>query len=187
LNDKVLITFVGNHDPYTDEKKSLGPILSILKKREFDKLYLLFNNDRYWNSLTKTQEYCNKNYPQMKVKYRETRSLNPIDYNFVYPAMYQIVNRINKDNPNIVYAGVQGQAWGTNSERGVFKTTDGGKSWKKILYVNESTGIADLVMDPSNPNKLVAAMWEFGRKPWTFNSGGEGSGMHITYDGGETW
>ncbi len=101
----------------------------------------------------------------------------------------RVIHRIliNKDNPNIVYAGVQGQAWGNNSERGVFKTTDGGKTWKKILYTNESTGIADLVMDPSNPNKLVAAMWEFGRKPWTFNSGGEGSGMHITYDGGETW
>ena len=101
----------------------------------------------------------------------------------------RVIHRIliNQDNPNIVYAGVQGQAWGTNSERGVFKTTDGGKTWNKILYANESTGIADLVMDPSNPNKLVAAMWEFGRKPWTFNSGGKGSGMHITYDGGETW
>jgi len=101
----------------------------------------------------------------------------------------RVIHRIliNPDNPHIVYAGVQGQAWGTNSERGVFKTTDGGKTWNKILYANESTGIADLVMDPSNPNKLVAAMWEFGRKPWTFNSGGEGSGMHITYDGGENW
>ncbi len=94
---------------------------------------------------------------------------------------------IDPHNPNIVYAGSQGPAWGTSKERGVFKTTDGGKTWNKILYTNESTGIADLIMDPSNSNKLIAAMWEFGRKPWTFESGGKGSGMHITYDGGETW
>ena len=101
----------------------------------------------------------------------------------------KVIHRIliNPDNPNIVYAGAQGAAWGNSEERGVFKTTDGGKTWKKILYTNSSTGIADMVMDPSNSNKIVAAMWEFGRKPWTFESGGEGSGMHITYDGGETW
>ncbi len=101
----------------------------------------------------------------------------------------RVIHRIIIDptNSNIVYAGVQGQSWGSNAERGVFKTTDGGKTWKKILYANENTGIADLVMDPSNPNKLIACMWEFGRKPWTFKSGGPGSGMHITYDGGNTW
>jgi sigma54-dependent transcription regulator len=96
---KILITFVGNHDPYSDGKKTLGPILSILKKRKYDKLYLLFNNDRYWNALVETQKYCNQNYPHMKVEYRETKSLNPIDYNLVYPAMFQVVSRINKDNP----------------------------------------------------------------------------------------
>jgi len=101
----------------------------------------------------------------------------------------RVIHRIIIDpsDSDIVYAGVQGQSWGSNKERGVFKTTDGGKSWDKILYVDENTGIADLVMDPSNPNKLIAAMWEFGRKPWTFKSGGPGSGMHITYDGGLTW
>jgi len=101
----------------------------------------------------------------------------------------RVIHRIIIDptNSNIVYAGVQGQSWGSNSERGVFKTIDGGKTWNKILYVNENTGIADLVMDPSNPNKMIAAMWEFGRKPWTFKSGGPGSGLHITYDGGSTW
>jgi len=94
---------------------------------------------------------------------------------------------IDRDNPNIVYAGALGSAWGSNPERGVYKTTDGGLTWKKILYINDETGVADLVVDPTNPNKLIAAMWEFGRKPWTFNSGGKGSGMHITYDGGLTW
>ncbi|MEM9820710.1 MAG: hypothetical protein AAF985_06540, partial [Bacteroidota bacterium] len=71
--------------------------------------------------------------------------------------------------------------------RGVYKTTDGGKNWRKVLYINEETGIADLITDPTNPNKLIAATWEHARKPWTFNSGGKGSGIHISYDGGETW
>ncbi|CAN0459571.1 unnamed protein product, partial [Laminaria digitata] len=69
----------------------------------------------------------------------------------------------------------------------VFKTTDGGETWEKILFVNNKTGAADLVMDPSNPNKLIAAMWEHKRDPWFFNSGGTGSGLHITHDGGKTW
>ena len=101
----------------------------------------------------------------------------------------RVIHRIiiDPNNTDVVYAGVQGQAWGSNTERGVFKTTDGGETWNKILYTNENTGIADLIMDPTNPNKLIAAMWEFGRKPWTFESGGPGSGMHITYDGGQTW
>ncbi len=94
---------------------------------------------------------------------------------------------IHRDNPDVVYAGVLGAVWGTNKERGVYRTTDGGKNWKKILFVDENTGIADLVTDPKNPNKLIAAMWEFGRKPWTFNSGGPGSGMYVTYDGGNSW
>ncbi len=94
---------------------------------------------------------------------------------------------IDKHQPNTVYVGALGSGWGPNPERGVFKTTDGGKNWEKILFINNETGCADLVVDPNNPNKLIAAMWEFGRKPWTFNSGGKGSGMHITYDGGSTW
>lgn len=94
---------------------------------------------------------------------------------------------IHRDDPNTVFAGVTGSAWGPNSERGVFKTTDGGKTWRKVLFVNDSTGCADLVTDPSNPNKLIAAMWEYGRKPWTFKSGGPGSGIYVSYDGGETW
>ncbi len=94
---------------------------------------------------------------------------------------------IHRDDPNIVFVGVSGSAWGPNEERGVFKTTDGGKTWNKVLYINDGVGCADLVADPSNPNKLIAAMWEYGRKPWTFNSGGPGSGIHVSFDGGETW
>ena len=94
---------------------------------------------------------------------------------------------IDKDNPNTVYIGAIGSPWGDHPERGVFKTTDGGKTWTKSLFVNNKTGAADLVVDSSNPNKLIAAMWEHSRKPWTFNSGGEGSGMYITYDGGDNW
>jgi len=90
-------------------------------------------------------------------------------------------------DPNIAWVAALGQAWGRNTERGVFKTTDGGKTWAKVLFVNDGTGAADLVIDPANPNKLFAAMWEYRRWPWFFNSGGLGSGLHVTYDGGTTW
>jgi photosystem II stability/assembly factor-like uncharacterized protein len=90
-------------------------------------------------------------------------------------------------DPNIVWVAALGQAWGQNAERGVFKTVDGGRTWTKVLYVNERTGAADLVIDPTNPNKLFAAMWEYRRWPWFFNSGGPGSGLHVTHDGGATW
>jgi photosystem II stability/assembly factor-like uncharacterized protein len=94
---------------------------------------------------------------------------------------------IDPTNPDIVYVGAIGSPWGEHPERGVFKTTDGGKTWNKILFANNKTGVADLVMDPTNPNKLIATLWEHKRDPWFFNSGGEGSGLHITHDGGETW
>jgi photosystem II stability/assembly factor-like uncharacterized protein len=94
---------------------------------------------------------------------------------------------IDPTNPDIVYAAAIGSPWGVHPERGVFKTTDGGKSWKKILYTNDTSGAADLVMDPQNPNKLIAAMWEHKRDPWFFKSGGAGSGLYITHDGGENW
>ncbi|MBT8258256.1 MAG: hypothetical protein KJO49_07275 [Bacteroidia bacterium] len=94
---------------------------------------------------------------------------------------------IHPDNPDVVYVGAIGSPWGEHPERGVFKTTDGGKTWNKILFANNKTGVADLIMDPHNPNKLIAALWEHKRDPWFFNSGGTGSGLHITYDGGENW
>lgn len=94
---------------------------------------------------------------------------------------------IHPYNSDIVYVAAQGSAWGEGKERGIFKTTDGGKTWQKILYVNPKTGAADLVMDPSNPNKLIAAMWEYRRWPWFFKSGGQGSGLYVTFDGGKTW
>lgn len=94
---------------------------------------------------------------------------------------------IDPTNPDIIYVGAIGSPWGEHPERGVFKTIDGGKTWNKILFVNNKTGAADLVMDPTNPNKLIAAMWEHKRDPWFFNSGGKGSGLHMTHDGGKTW
>lgn len=94
---------------------------------------------------------------------------------------------IDPTNPDVVYVGAIGSPWGVHSERGVYKTEDGGKTWKKILFTNNKSGIADLVMDPNNPNKLIAAMWQHKRDPWFFKSGGEGSGLYITMDGGENW
>ena len=94
---------------------------------------------------------------------------------------------IHRDNPNVVYVAALGSPFGPNQERGVFRTKDGGKTWEKILYSNDQSGCAEMVVDPSNPNKLIAALWEYGRKPWFFNSGGPGSGIYVTYDGGDTW
>ena len=94
---------------------------------------------------------------------------------------------VHPSNPDVVYVGAIGSPWGPHPERGVYRTTDGGSSWKQILYVNELTGVADMVMDPNNPDKLFVAMWEHQRWPWFFKSGGEGSGLHMTVDGGENW
>ena len=94
---------------------------------------------------------------------------------------------IDPTNPDVIYVGAIGSPWGEHKERGVYKSIDGGNNWKKILFTNNKSGAADLVMDPENPNKLIAAMWEHKREPWYFNSGGKGSGLHITHNGGETW
>ena len=99
--------------------------------------------------------------------------------------IYRIV--LHPRDPNVAWVSAMGQAWGQNADRGIFKTVDGGKSWTKVLYVNERTGGADLVIDPVNPNKLFASMWEYRRWPWFFNSGGPGSGLYVTYDGGSSW
>ena len=95
--------------------------------------------------------------------------------------------KIDRTDPNTVYVGAIGSPWGEHAERGVYKTTDGGQSWEKILFVNNKTGVADMVMDPNNPNKLLVAMWEHKRDPWFFKSGGTGSGLYMTHDGGENW
>ncbi|MFQ5569366.1 MAG: hypothetical protein ACE5G0_06805 [Rhodothermales bacterium] len=94
---------------------------------------------------------------------------------------------IHPDRSDIVYVGIQGSAWGEHDGRGVFKTADGGTTWTQVLAGDGRTGIADLVMDPQNPEKLLAAMWEFRRWPWFFKSGGPGSGIFVTFDGGTTW
>ncbi len=94
---------------------------------------------------------------------------------------------IDPGSPNTVYVGSTGSPWGDHPDRGIYKTTDGGLTWSQILFVDNKTGVGELVMDPTNPNKLIANMWEHRRQPWTFKSGGPGSGMHITYDGGKTW
>ena len=94
---------------------------------------------------------------------------------------------IHPDDPNTVYVGAIGSPWGDHEERGVYKTTDGGASWQKILYVNQATGVGDMVMDPSNPDKILVNMWQHRREPWFFTSGGPGSGLYITVDGGKNW
>ena len=94
---------------------------------------------------------------------------------------------VNPENSNEVYVAVLGALWSDNKERGVYKSVDGGNTWENILYLNESTGCADLAMDPTNPNILYASMWEFRRTAWSFNSGGENSALYKSTDGGENW
>ena len=89
--------------------------------------------------------------------------------------------------PEVVYVAAMGKMWGENQERGVYKTEDGGKTWTQSLYVDVRTGCADLAIDPSNPDHLIAAMWDYRRWPWFFRSGGPGSGLFATWDGGLTW
>ncbi|MFQ5548468.1 MAG: WD40/YVTN/BNR-like repeat-containing protein [Woeseia sp.] len=94
---------------------------------------------------------------------------------------------LHPGDPDIAYVAALGTLWAPNSERGVYKTTDGGDTWDRILYVDQLTGATDIKMDPSNPDKLYAGMWQFRRWPYFFRSGGPGSGMYISYDAGETW
>jgi photosystem II stability/assembly factor-like uncharacterized protein len=94
---------------------------------------------------------------------------------------------INPNNSDEVYVGILGALWSESDERGVYKTTDGGKTWNKILYIDSSTGATDVIMDPKNPNILYASMWQFRRSAWGFNSGGENSGLYKSMDGGLSW
>jgi photosystem II stability/assembly factor-like uncharacterized protein len=94
---------------------------------------------------------------------------------------------VNPRNPDIVYVGALGHAYGPSEHRGVYMTTDGGETWKKVLYTDDRHGVSDLEMDPQNPNVLFAAMWHFERKPWTHTSGSEEGGIYRSVDGGRTW
>src|SRR6266511_1960504 len=95
--------------------------------------------------------------------------------------------RVHPANPDVVYVGAAGHAHGPSQERGVFRSRDGGKSWEKVLFRSEYGGVNDLSMDPFNPRVLYAAFWEARRHPWALTSGGPGSGVFKTTDGGDTW
>ncbi len=94
---------------------------------------------------------------------------------------------IDPSNPNIVYAGAIGNPYGQSKHRGVYKTTDGGDTWNQILFTNDTSGPGDMIMDPSNPNKLFVAMWHHYRNPYHLESGGKGSGLYMTIDGGKNF
>jgi len=100
-------------------------------------------------------------------------------------AIHRII--IHPDDPNTVFVGAIGSPWGEQEDRGVYKTTDGGKTWKKILYVDTKTGVGEMIMDPNNPNKMFVNMWQHRRYPDFFESGGPSSGLYLTLDGGENW
>ncbi|MBZ5497000.1 MAG: hypothetical protein LAP85_11410 [Acidobacteriia bacterium] len=94
---------------------------------------------------------------------------------------------IDPANPDVVYVAAVGHLWGSNPERGVFKTADGGQTWNKVLYVDENTGANDIVLDPGNSQRLFASTYQRQRKAWGFNGGGPGSGIYRSLDGGATW
>ena len=94
---------------------------------------------------------------------------------------------IHPKNPDIVWVAAIGHLFGPNEERGIFKTIDGGKTWKKVLYVNNKTGCSDLIMEPGNPSVLYAGTWRIQRTPYSMESGGEGGGLWKSIDGGDTW
>ena len=94
---------------------------------------------------------------------------------------------IDPHDPDVVFACALGHAYGPQAERGVFKTTDGGKTWTKVLFVDENTGCSDLAMDPQDPNTLIAGMWQVSIHTWDIDSGGTGGGVYVSHDGGATW
>lgn len=94
---------------------------------------------------------------------------------------------VHPKDPDMVYVAAQGNPWGPNEERGVYLSEDGGETFEKILYINENSGIVDMTVDPNNPNFMMVASWEFWRKPWVVNSGGPGSRIYKTTDGGKNW
>ncbi len=100
-------------------------------------------------------------------------------------AIHRII--IHPNDPNTVFVGAIGSPWGEQEDRGVYKTIDGGKTWKKILYVDTKTGVGEMIMDPNNPNKIFVNMWQHRRYPDFFESGGPSSGLYLTLDGGDNW
>ncbi len=94
---------------------------------------------------------------------------------------------VSPDNPQVVFVAALGHVFGNNKERGIYRSTNGGKTWKKVLYVNDKTGASSIAMDPHNPRILFAGMWQSFRKPWLLSSGGQGSGLYKSTDGGDTW
>jgi photosystem II stability/assembly factor-like uncharacterized protein len=94
---------------------------------------------------------------------------------------------VHPKDPDVAFAAVLGHAFGPNPERGVFRTTDGGKTWKQVLRKNADTGASDVALDPSNPRVVFAGLWQARRRPWEMTSGGPGSGLWVSRDGGDTW
>jgi photosystem II stability/assembly factor-like uncharacterized protein len=94
---------------------------------------------------------------------------------------------VHPQNPDVAFAAVLGHAFGPNPERGVYRTRDGGKTWQKILSKDSDTGASDVCFDPQNPNVLFAGLWQARRRPWELTSGGPGSGLYTSRDGGDTW
>src|SRR5262245_31743780 len=109
-------------------------------------------------------------------------------WSHVWKAIGQIgTMAVHPTNADIAYAAVLGSPFGPGKERGVYRTTDGGKNWQQVLFKDVDTGASDIAIDPNNPRVLVAGLWQTRRKPWEMTSGGPGSGLYVSRDGGDTW
>src|SRR5437764_5101732 len=106
----------------------------------------------------------------------------------VWKAVGQIGTMIvHPTNPDVAFAAVLGSPFGPGKERGVYRTTDGGKTWQQVLFKDPDTGASDVCLDPNNPRTLFAGLWQCRRRPWELTSGGPGSGLYVSRDGGDTW
>src|SRR5262249_45667917 len=106
----------------------------------------------------------------------------------VWKAVAQIgTMAVHPTNSDVAFAAVLGNAFAPNAERGVYRTTDGGKTWQRVLAKNDDTGASDVCIDPSNPRVVFAGLWQARRRPWDLTSGGPGSGLYVSRDGGDTW
>jgi hypothetical protein len=144
--EKILLTFVGNNDPFSLHGDHFGPILSIIKKRKFDYIYLLFNSNKYWNRLNDTQAECLKIQPNLKIEFRMIDVMNPIDYNLVYPSMANVVQKIKQKHENgLFYISLTSgtptmhSCWVLLSKNGIINA--------KLLQFSRENGLEDVKLN----------------------------------------
>ena len=170
INEKILLTFIGNNDVYAMDNSSKGAILSILEKSEFEKIYLFYNNSSYLKTASKILLYCRKFHKNTEVKYQEIKAINPTDYNIIYPAMFQAVKSIQEDNlPNTEYTISVTSGTPTMHSCWIF-LQQGGVINAKLIQVSRELGIQEINFDLDDfpkinqPEKIKVEMTKLSRE-----------------------